>query len=320
MTPNKSKTLPSADYSGALLVTGAALLFSAKAVFVKLAYQYHIDTVTLMTLRMLFSFPVYLALALYCLQKMGPGTLSPARLLQVAVLGLAGYYAASFLDLSGLQYITANLERLILYLYPSLVMLISAVFLGRTIQSGELLCLGAAYIGIAVVFGTDLSLYSAESVIVADRIELPTVVWGSLLVFGSSITFAFYLVGSERLMNVMSPMLFTSLAMLTSTLGIALHFGLSQPIDKLLDQPAAVYGLAFATAIFSTVLPSYMMAEGIRRISAARASIIGSVGPVSTMVLGFVLLDEIITVWHMLGLSIVVASSLALSRMRPHSP
>lgn len=307
------------DQTGALLVIGAALLFSAKAIFVKLAYQYNIDPVTLMTLRMLFSLPVYLVLAYTSLKAAQAGSLTPNRLLQIGALGLAGYYAASFLDLSGLQYITANLERLILYLYPSLVMLMSAVFFGRAIQSGEILCLLGAYAGIAIVFGTDLSIYSDQSVILLDRVELPAVAWGSILVFGSSVTFALYLVGSERAMNVISPVLFTSLAMLVSTLGIVLHFILTQPMAKLFNQPLPIYGLAFATAIISTVLPSYMMAEGIRRVTAARASIMGTVGPVSTMVLGFLLLGEVVTPWHVVGLTVVVASSLLLSRMRPHA-
>ena len=145
---------------------------------------------------------------------------------------------------------------------------------------------------------------------------MPAVLWGGLLVFGSAITFASYLVGAEHMMRSMSPTLFTSLAMLASTLGISLHFVATQPIENLFTQPPQLIGLAFAIAILSTVLPSYMIATGIQRIGAARASIIGSVGPVSTMVMGYWLLAEVITPVHLLGLSIVILSSLALARLR----
>jgi drug/metabolite transporter (DMT)-like permease len=302
--------------SGALLVACAALLYSAKAVFVKLAYRYNIDPVSLMTLRMLFSFPIYFFIAAGSIRRSGTQNLSVNSLLTIGLLGFLGYYAASFLDLSGLQYITANLERLILYIYPSLVVLISVVFLGKPIRRSEIACLVAAYAGIALVFGTDLSIYNVDKVAITANIELPAVLWGALLVFGSAVTFACYLVGSEHMMRSLSPTLFTSLAMLVSTAAITVHYLLTQPIDHLFQQPPQVYGLSFAIAIFSTVIPSYMMSVGIQRIGAARAGIIGSVGPVSTMVMGYLFLAEVITPIHLLGLCIVVASSMTLGRLR----
>lgn len=302
--------------SGALLVACAALLYSAKAVFVKLAYRYNIDPVSLMTLRMLFSFPIYFFIAAGSIRRSGSQNLGVNSLLTIGLLGLLGYYAASFLDLSGLQYITANLERLILYIYPSLVVLISVVFLGKPIRRSEIACLVAAYAGIALVFSTDLSIYNVDKVAITAGIELPAVLWGALLVFGSAVTFACYLVGSEHMMRSLSPTLFTSLAMLVSTAAITVHYLLTQPIENVLQQPPQVYGLGFAIAIFSTVIPSYMMSVGIQRIGAARASIIGSVGPVSTMVMGYLFLAEVITPVHLLGLCIVVASSMTLGRLR----
>lgn len=307
---------PDTALGGAALVAGAALLYSAKAVFVKLAYRYNVDPTTLMTLRMLMSFPIYLFIALGSMRRSGTQNLGVNTLLSIGALGLLGYYVASFLDLSGLQYITANLERLILYIYPSIVVLISVVFLGKPIQRAEIACLVCAYAGIALVFGTDLTIYSADKVSLGAGIELPAVAWGSLLVLCSAITFACYMVGSEQMMRRFSPTLFTSLAMLVSTLGIVTHYLLSRPIDKLLEQSAPVYGLAFAIAIFSTVIPSFMMSVGIVRIGAARASIIGSVGPVSTMIMGYFFLAEVITPVHLLGMAIVIGSSMTLGRLR----
>jgi drug/metabolite transporter (DMT)-like permease len=203
-----------------------------------------------------------------------------------------------------------------LYIYPSIVVLISVFFLGKPIQRAEIFCLVGAYAGIALVFGTDLTIYSADRVSLGASIEIPAVAWGSLLVLCSAITFACYMVGTEHMMRRFSPTLFTSLAMLVSTLGIVVHYSFTRPIDALLHQLPAVYGLAFAIAIFSTVIPSFMMSVGIVRIGAARAAIIGSVGPVSTMVMGYFLLAEVITPIHLLGMAIVIASSMALGRLR----
>jgi drug/metabolite transporter (DMT)-like permease len=307
---------PATQLNGALLVACAALLYSAKAVFVKLAYRHGVDPVSLMTLRMLFSFPVYLFVAIASIRRSGNQNLNVSSLLGIGVLGLLGYYAASFLDLSGLQYITANLERLILYIYPSLVVLISVLLLGKPIRRAEILCLAGAYAGIALVFGTDLTIYNEETVVLTGNVELPAVLWGGLLVLGSAITFAFYLVGSEQMMRRFTPTLFTSLAMLVSTAGICFHYLLTKPPAQLLTQPLPVYGWAFAIAILSTVIPSYMMSVGIARIGAARASIIGSVGPVSTMIMGYLFLAEIITLIHLLGLAIVITCSITLGRLR----
>lgn len=307
---------PAGQLNGALLVACAALLYSAKAVFVKLAYRHGVDPVSLMTLRMLFSFPVYFFIATASIRRSGSQNMGPGSLLAISMLGLLGYYAASFLDLSGLQYITANLERLILYIYPSLVVLISVLVFGKQISRAEILCLVGAYAGIALVFGTDLTIYNTDKVALTENLELPAVLWGGLLVMGSAITFAFYMVGSEQMMRRFTPTLFTSLAMLVSTAGITVHYLLTQPPIQLLQLPAPVYGWAFAIAIFSTVIPSYMMSVGIVRIGAARASIIGSVGPISTMIMGYLFLAEVITPVHLLGLAIVIACSVTLGRLR----
>lgn len=316
MTLSSDSSSQALQMRGILLVAGAALLFSAKAVFVKLAYRHGIEPVNLMTLRMLFSLPVYSVIALYSLRTGGGARLDLALLFRIGVLGLLGYYLASILDLSGLQYITANLERLILYIYPSLVLLISAVALGRPIQRAEIFCLLGAYAGIAIVFGTDLGLDNSAPVKLGETLEVPSVLWGGLLVLASALSFAFYLVGSEHSMRVISPTLFTSLAMLSSTLAICVHFAFTQPMSILLEQSMPIYGLAFCIAIVSTVLPSYMIAAGIQRISAARAGIISTIGPISTMAMGAIFLGELVTPMHLLGLGTVALSSLALSRVK----
>ncbi|MFT4998840.1 MAG: drug/metabolite transporter (DMT)-like permease [Flavobacteriales bacterium] len=302
---------------GIAMVVGGALLFSAKAVFVKLAYQYNIDPTSLMTLRMLICAPIYLFIAYRCTRTTPLSSLSSGLITKILLSGLMGYYLASFLDLSGLRYITANLERLILYTYPSIVLIITAVRYKRSLHLGELVCLAASYGGIALVFGTDMTLYDNTTVNIFADIEIDSTLWGALLVFGSALAFSCYLVSAERTMKTISSAMFTSLAMLGSTTAIIIHFLLTRELNQLLGYPIGLYALAFAVAIFSTILPSFMMAEGIKRITATRASIIGSVGPVSTMIMGVLFLDETITVFHVAGLAVVVISSLALSKFKP---
>ncbi len=301
---------------GLLMAVAGALLFSAKAVFIKLAYQFDIDPTSLLTLRMLICVPIYGYIAYHCTRALPLSQVGSATLSKVLFSGLMGYYLASYFDLSGLQYITANLERLILYTYPSIVLIITAVRYKRPLHFGEITCVLAAYAGIALVFGTDMRIYQSEQIDVAS-FSINSNLWGALLVFASALTFALYLISAERSMKQISSPLFTSLAMLASTTAISIHFLLTRNIDDLLGYPLELYLLAVAIAIFSTVMPSFLVAEGIKRINATRASIIGSVGPLSTMVLGFLFLDETITVWHIAGLAIVIISSMALSRFKP---
>lgn len=302
---------------GVFMVVGAALLFSAKAVFVKLAYHYNIDPTSLMTLRMLICAPIYFFIAYRCTRATPLKSVGSNLIAKILLSGLMGYYLASFLDLSGLRYITANLERLILYIYPSIVLIITAIRYRRPLHLGELLCLVASYGGIALVFGTDMTLYDNATVNVFANVKIDSTLWGALLVFGSAIAFSFYLVSAERTMRTVSSAMFTSLAMLGSTAAIVVHFLLTREFTDLLGYPIGLYALAFAVAIISTVLPSFMMAEGIKRITATRAAIIGSVGPISTMIMGFLFLNETITVFHIAGLAVVVLSSLALSKFKP---
>jgi drug/metabolite transporter (DMT)-like permease len=302
---------------GIAMVVGGALLFSAKAVFVKLAYQYDIDPTSLMTLRMLICAPIYFFIAYRCTRATPLSSISSSLITKILLSGLMGYYLASFLDLSGLRYITANLERLILYTYPSIVLVISAIRYKRPLHSGELLCLAASYGGIALVFGTDMTLDDSSTVNIFADINVDSTLWGAALVFASAIAFSFYLVSAERTMRTISSAMFTSIAMLGSTSAIMVHFLLTREFSNLLGYPMGLYALAFAVAIFSTILPSFMMAEGIKRITATRASIIGSVGPISTMIMGVLFLNETITVFHIAGLAVVVMSSLALSRFKP---
>lgn len=294
----------------------AAILFSSKAVVVKLAFRHGVDAPTLLALRMLLSLPFYAGIIWWATRRLpSPRPLSRHEWLAVAALGCCSYYGSSLLDMEGLRYIPANLERLILYLYPTLVLILGALWWRRRIGPGEVLCIGIAYLGIAMVFARDMDLHGGEPVLVAGH-SLSPILWGSLLVAGAALLFSIYMVGAERYIHSLGGPRFTSLAMLCASAAVLAHFSVVHPWSLLLAQPWQVYAYALGIALFTTVLPSLLSAEGIRRIGAARTSITGTLGPVATMALGFMFLDEPVTQWHVLGMLLVIASILLLSRLR----
>lgn len=294
MAPNLS--------GGVALAILAALGFSAKAIFVKLAYAAApVEAVTLLALRMVFSLPVFLWVGLRASRKASP--LSRRDWAAVVVLGLLGYYGASILDFLGLQYITAGLERLILFTYPTMTLLLGAAFYGHRIGRREWSAVALCYAGIAAAFAHDLDV-STES----------AAVWiGGGLVFGSSLSYAFYLSGSGPMLARIGTARFTALAMLVSTAAVLGHFLASQPVAALL-QPLPVYLYALAMALFSTVIPVFAQSAAIRRIGSGRAALIGTVGPLMTIALGWWWLGESISAWQLGGAALVVAGVVIVGR------
>lgn len=285
---------------GILLTAGGAVLFSVKAIVIKLSYRYGIDTVSLLALRMALAVPAYLLIAGLLTWAQPAPSLSRRQWLQILGLGLCGYYLASYLDLAGLQFVSAGLERLVLYVYPTLVLLYGRLFFGRRVQPAELVAVAICYLGLAVVFAEDLRLYEDDVLI------------GGLLVFGSAAAYALFMTGSGRLIPRVGSVRFTCYAMTAAGLGIAAHFLLTQPAD-LLALPAPVYGLGAFLAIACTTIPSFMTAAGVGRIGAERAALIGMVGPASTLVLGHLILDEPVTLVHLLGSALILGGVIYIS-------
>ena len=219
----------------------------------------------------------------------------------IAFLGIVGYYLASLFDFLGLQYITAALERLVLFLYPTAVVLISAALYGRVIVGRDIVALVLSYLGIALVFANDL----------ATRQE--NVLLGAFWVALSAIAYAIYLIGNGRMVKKMGSVLFASLASIVSCVAVVTHFFVVREAPLLGTQPAPVYGLTFVMAIFSTVLPVILMSVGIRLIGSSHASMLGTVGPVATIFLGFVFLDEPITAIQLAGAALVMTGVLTIS-------
>jgi drug/metabolite transporter (DMT)-like permease len=286
---------------GALIVVVAAIAFSGKAVIIKLAYRHGVDAVTLLTLRMIFSAPLFGLLAWWALRSTAAQPLSTADIRSIVVLGIIGYYISSYLDFLGLQYITAALERLILFLNPTFVLLFSAVLFKRRITGRDVAALLLCYCGIALVFGHDMSTQPGN------------VALGSFWVLLSALTYAAYLMGSGRLVGRVGSLRFACYAGLVSCVGVILQYLVTRDMSVIVSQPAPVYGLALLMAAVATVLPIVLMSEGIRRIGASHASIIGSVGPIATIFLGFVFLDEPITAFQLGGAALVLAGVLAIS-------
>jgi drug/metabolite transporter (DMT)-like permease len=291
-----------ADGLGLALALVAAFGFSAKAILIKLAYaSYPVAAVTLLALRMAFALPVFAWVGLRASRGAAPLTRQDWGAL--AVLGCLGYYGASIFDFIGLQYITAGLERLILFTYPTLTILISALFFGHRVGRREVAALILCYLGIAAAFAHDLGISP----------DMRAVWIGGGFVFASSLSYAIYLSGSSRMIARLGVARFTALAMLVSTAGTLVHFVATQPLSELV-QPLPVYGYGLAMAIVSTVIPVFAQSAAIRRIGAGRAVLIGTIGPLITIALGWWLLSEAMSPAQWVGAGLVVAGVIVAGR------
>jgi drug/metabolite transporter (DMT)-like permease len=285
---------------GVLLVVVGAIGFASKAVIVKLLYRYQVDTTSMLTLRMLFSAPFFLAVIAYRWPQRSFFQLSGRDRWLIVFLAFVGYYLSSFLDFLGLRYISAGLERLILFVYPTIVVLIMAARYHKRITRAQVYALLLTYAGIAAALLADFSLAG------------PHVWLGAGLVFASALTYSTYIVGSGQLIpRVGSAVLYTSYVMVFATVPIVVQFAVLQPAN-LLGFPAEVYQLNVLMAVVATVAPAFLTAEGIRRIGPGNASIAGSTGPVSMIVMANIFLGEPIGVWQVVGTVLVLAGVLLI--------
>ncbi|MBI4740503.1 MAG: DMT family transporter [Betaproteobacteria bacterium] len=297
----------SPERAGVALAILAALGFSFKAIFVKLAYgvpqTVPVDPIALLALRMLFALPFFVWIG-FRSSRSAP-SLSRGDWLMLSALGLLGYYGASILDFIGLRYISAGLERLILFTYPTLTVLIGVLFMDKHLSRRELGSLALSYAGIGLAFAHDIE-FAGDS---------RAVLVGAAFVFGSSLSYAFYLAGSAPMIQRLGSARFTALAMLVSTLATQLHFFVAQPFSALV-QPLPVYAYGAGMALFSTVLPVFWQSAAIRRIGPAKAVMMGTVGPVLTIFFGWWLLDEPLSLTQMAGAALVLAGVWLVSRRR----
>ncbi len=289
----------SAFAAGLALAIAGSVLFSAKAIVIKLAYRYGVDAATLIALRMAFSLPFFVAALIW--SSCGAQPLSLTDHARLIFIGLLGYYAASTLDFLGLQYITAALERLILYLSPTLVVMFSSIFLRKRFGRYEWSALSLCYGGILLVFWHDVSLEGGQ------------VLLGSGLVFGSAVCYAIYLIVSGELVQRLGAIRLTAYAMCVSSFAVFAQFAVLNPVSAL-RQPDDVYWLSLLNAVLCTVLPVFATMLAVERIGASRASMASMIGPVSTIALAYLFLDERITIWQLAGTALVLSGIYVLTR------
>ena len=297
-----------ARWVGPLFAVIGTLGFSFKAILIKLAYAWHpVDALTLLALRMLYSAPFFVAMAWWASRRPGNEPLQRRDWIRLAALGFVGYYLASLLDFMGLAYISAALERLVLFLYPTMVVLLSALLLKKPVARATVFALLLSYGGIVFVFWHDLRVAG----------DAGAVATGGALVFGSAFCYAVYLVGAGDLIGRIGSTRFIALAMLASTAFVLAQFALSRPLAAL-DVPGSIHALSLAMAVFSTVLPTWLVAEAIRRIGANGTSLVGSLGPVFTIGMGAVILGEPLHAVQLFGAALVLAGVLLVTR-RPRA-
>jgi len=291
------KKLNSYFVGGIIICFLGAVCFSTKAIFVKLAYRdTDIDPVTLLALRMLFSLPFFIFSAAVSSNKTTNVRFTQKQWIAVAAVGCLGYYVSSLLDFLGLQYITAGIERLILFIYPTLVLLISSIIFKIKITSRQWLALLVTYAGLIAACVPEIQGTGAGENF-----------WkGSLLILVCALTYALYIVGSGKLIPVVGASKFNSYAMSFAAVAVLIHFFLTSSYS-LLDQTAMVYMYSFAMAIISTVIPSYLISEAIKRVGSGNAAIIASVGPVSTILQAAIFLNEPVKTLQLLGTGLILA-------------
>ena len=288
-------------WPGLLLATLGAIAFSGKAIIVKLAYRYGVDAVTLITYRMLFALPLFMLLAWWA--GRGKPALTRRDWLAVLGLGFTGYYLASFLDFAGLAYISASFERLILYLNPTLVLALGLVVFKRKVTARELIALAVSYCGVLLVFGHEITRLGPHAAL------------GAALVFASAVSYAVYLVYSGEEVKRLGALRLTGLATTVACVLCIVQFLILRPMSALQVAPEVIW-LSVLNATLCTFAPVLMVMMAIERIGATLAAQTGMIGPLSTILMGVVILGEPFTAWIAAGTVLVLVGIWLLAKWR----
>jgi len=299
--PAAAAPAPRALWPGLLLAMAGSIAFSGKAIIVKLAYRHGVDAVTLIMYRMLFALPMFLLLAWWA--GRGKPALTPRDVRMVVMLGFCGYYLASFLDFAGLQYISASLERLILYLNPTIVLLLGVFVFHRKVQRRQLIALAVSYCGVLLVFGHEVSLQGTHAAL------------GAALVFGSAVSYAVYLVYSGEEVRRLGALRLTGLATSVACVLCIVQFVVLRPLGAASVAPQVIW-LSVLNATLCTFAPVLMVMLAIERIGATLSAQTGMIGPLSTILMGVLILGEPFTAWVAAGTVLVLAGIWLLARAR----
>ena len=286
--------------TGLALALLGSIAFSGKAIIVKLAYRHGVDAVTLIMYRMLFALPIFAVMAWWA--SRGKPPLTRKDWLGVLGLGLTGYYLASFLDFAGLAYISASLERLILYLNPTLVVVLGWVLYRRSITWGQAVGMLISYCGVVLVFGHEANLQGTNAA------------WGTLLVFLSAVSYAIYLVYSGEMVRRLGSLRLVGLATTVACLLCLLQFVVLRPFSAAVVAPEVIW-LSILNATLCTAAPVLMVMMAIERVGAGMTAQTGMVGPLSTILMGVWILGEPFTVWVAAGTALVITGIFVFTQL-----
>lgn len=288
--------------AGILISMLGAICFSTKAVIVKLAYlEYPVDAITLLAIRMIFSLPFFLISAMVTSTKKENVKFTTRQWIDIAILGCFGYYVSSLLDFQGLKYVSAGIERLILFVYPTFVLLISVVWLKRKVRPIEWVAVLITYVGLFVAFIGEARFEGGENFY-----------FGSMLIFICALTYAIYIAGSGALIPAVGAIKFNSYAMSFAAAAVLTHFMVTST-QSVIGLPFAIYAYGFLMAIVSTVIPTYLIAISIKRLGANTTAVIASIGPVSTILQASLLLGESVSALEIAGTVFILFGILVIS-------
>lgn len=309
---SQTSTLPSSPTLRASLATygivaASSLFFCSKAVFVKLAFRYQMDAVTVLALRMAMALPFFL-IGGWLDARRNPRPISGKDWGMLALLGFFGWYLSSVVNFMGLEHVSVGLERMILYTYPSIVILGSVLFFKKPLRLVVVAAMGISYLGIIIGYHAEASASDAETL------------YGALLVFASAVSYAVFVMLSGQVVARIGPVRFTSCVVGFSAIFVLVHFCLTHSPSLLVRLSPGAYGCGIALAIAGTVIPSYLFGIGLKRAGPQAFAIIGMVGPLGTVFLGWFILGESLNVTQILGLLLTLAGGLAVSLLRDKGP
>lgn len=278
------------------------VLFAAKSVFVKMAYEYHADAISVLYLRMLFAFPLVLIVGLIYEKTKNTVPFRWMDILKVAGISVFGYYISAVFDFAGLIYVEASIERLVLFLYPTMVIILSMIFLKKPITAKQVIAISVSYIGLLIAFGNKLIVHAS-----------PGFWFGISLILVSAITYAVFLTISDKLIKQVGSVRFSTVATLTMCFCIIVHANVTGK-GTITGFPSQVYISCILMAVLSTVIPVYMFNYAMSQLGASNISIISCFGPVCTLFLSAMMLKEVITLWQIAGTLIVVGGVLLINK------
>lgn len=291
------------DKTALFLAVGSITLFSAKPIFIKWAYEYGVDATSLMTIRHLLAAPFFLLAGIWALSRQ---RVSGRDMLLAAGLGVLGSYISGWLDMAGLMYIPAQLERMLLFTYPIFTVLLGWLVSRTPVTRAIGLCMLLTYSGLGLMFGADYALHGEH------------ITTGTLLVLAASFSFALYMILSQAPIHRMGSVAFTAVVMLSGTAAISLHLALAGPMGvqaaPLTDLPMQVWLIAGLLAGLCTVVPAFMGSEAVKRLGPQQVSLMGNAGPIITSMLAVGFLDEILSLQHAMGMALIVIGIGVLQR------